>query len=346
MQEIAFEALPGDLAMRLVNDAPRVFAEHSRFEVGAAWRIPNPYSTVYRVELTSTGGKRAVYAKFPRKRPVNEGLLEMRLANEFGILTELSQELGVDGPLGVVQPFAHYADLCAIVTVEAPGEPLRRFLARDARRFTASPLARQALVEYAERCGEWLRLFHECTSRGHARFDAEELIRYCRGRLAALQRSERPAVDGELADAILRKISAVADRVPASDNPVAGRHNDFATHNVIASRPAAIRVLDFSMYDDGSAYFDVCNFWMELEMLKLDPSYSSSLLTRLQQAFLESYGEFEPGDALFEVVRCRYVINRLLTTLNERSNRLITAWYRRRAQRACTRWLQAFASAA
>ena len=343
VHEVAIESLPSGLADRLVADATRLFESASEPRVAQAWLLNNPYSTVFRVRLSWPAGQRCVYVKFPHKRPVNERLLPGRLATEFAILAELSGRFGAQGRLGVVEPFAHYPELLAIATVEATGEPLRRHVARDARRFVLAPGRRRSLLSYAELCGEWLRKFHEFTSRGTGSFDIGDLTGYCRGRLSALEKTGGSRVDQRLSAAVLDRIRQVASNVAAADNPIAGRHNDFATHNIIVSDESGIRVLDFSMFDHGSTYFDVCNFWLELELLKSDPSYSARTLARLQQAFLTSYGSLTPADPLFELVRGRYVLNRLLTALKQRPGFSIAAWYRRRVAHACYRWLQGFA---
>lgn len=342
MEELAIDSLPDGLARRLQADACEVFQLSGEPKIAHAWAVKSPYSTVFRVELDWNSERRHVYVKVPRKSPINELLLPARLAAEFRMLCELSKRFRQQPGLGVVEPFAHYPELMAIVTIEAPGEPLRRQIGKGARRLVASAGAQRQLREYATLCGHWLRRFHECTSTGTSAFDINDLVGYCTLRLATLQRNQDMRFEESLAVALLRKMTGIATETPAEQNPVAARHNDFASHNIIVERSSGIRVLDFTMVDNGSTYFDVCNFWLELETLKSDPTYSPTTLVDLQLHFLDAYGSLTPAHPLFALARCRYILNRLLTALNQRPKSPLSRIYRARVVADFHRWLRDF----
>jgi aminoglycoside phosphotransferase (APT) family kinase protein len=244
----------------------------------------------------------------------------------------------------VVRPFGYYPGHLAIATVEIPGETLREHLSRYARRLPSLLRNRRRLSAHARLCGLWLRRFHDVTSRGAASFDADDLADYCRVRLALVDAKTRMPLGERVSARILARIREVASSAPAADNQVAGRHNDFASHNIVVDDRPGISVLDFSMFDHGSTYYDVCNFWLELEMLKSDPTYSPRTLSGLQRDFLDAYGSIAPTHPLFALVRCRYTLNRLLTTLNQSATGTLSAAYRRRIAAACHRWLMDFAA--
>lgn len=331
-------ALPAGLAERLIADAPAVLGFHGSAEIRQVSGQTNPYSDVFRAELACGRDRALVFIKLPRRGQGNEAILDARLAAEHRILGQLFARFGDAGPTGVVRPFAYYPELLAIVTVAAEGDTLRRHVSRHARRVPFSRSGR--LTESVELCGAWLREFHDATRQGAARFDVAELLEYCEVRLIML--TGRTAFGGHLSDRLLQRIRTNAAAVAAKDNIVAGRHNDFAGHNIIVG-DKGIRVLDFSMFDYGSTCFDVCNFWNELEMLRLDPTYSPRLIGALQEAFLKSYGAMSPAHPLFALVRCRYVLNRLLTVLDQHGGGPFSILDRRRIAHRCRSWLNAFA---
>jgi hypothetical protein len=344
VQAIEVQSLPEGLAERLAADASRVFSLQGTPRVARSWHERNAYSDVYRVQLSWGSEARFAFVKIPIKRPVNERLLDSRLAAEHAIISELSARFAGDRQLGAVRPFGYYPEQLAIATVEIPGDTLRQRLSRYARRLLLSTRNRERLHTYARLCGLWLRRFHEVTSRGVARFDADDLVDYCRARLALIDGKTPMPLGPQVSTRILARIREVAGSAAATDNPVAGRHNDFASHNIIVDDRPGICVLDFSMFDHGSTYFDVCNFWYELDTLKSDPTYSPTTLSGLQGEFLGAYGSIVPTHPLFMLVRCRYTLNRLLTTLNLAPAGRLSALYRQRLAVVCRHWLIDFAA--
>lgn len=352
MKSISLAAIPTELLNRIRSDAVGHFRLVSEPVASAAWQILNPYSKVLCIRLTSDEWSKRVFVKLPLK-PIDPARLAHATKLENSSVRKEFEALRALAPIAApatsgagactVTPLAYYADLLALVTIEAEGRTLRAEYSRQTR-LVSLPGARQSVVDRVALCGDWLRLFHASTSQGFGGFDLDELLAYNKTRLARL-RKHAPAVisvDDEVG--IVRAATKLAQSIPGRSLRISGRHNDFASHNIIACSGGGIRVLDFTMFDNGGNGFDVCNFWFELEMLKCDPSYSWQLLSRLQAVFLERYGGMDPDAPEFVLARLRYSINRLLNSVtDERPSRHISPHWRLTVRRIRS-WLRLFAA--
>lgn len=314
MKTIPVESVQPELLRRIRADAGKFFGLASEPEVTAVWLIRNPYSKVLCIRLSRGGWARRVFAKVPARPATKASTVTAQMRNEFEILLTLANGGPLNDRASTVLPLSYYPDLPSLVTIEAPGPTLRRAYSASARRFAA----RRGRAELAERvmlCGEWLNDFHERTSRGVEAFDVNGLLAYCATRLDTIRKFHPAIFSVRESDALIAGASKICESISASGLRVSGRHNDFASHNIIASFDGGVRVLDFTMYDYGSNSFDVCSFWFELEMLKCDPSYSPRFLADLQRSFLKSYGDVSIESPEFRLARLRYSLNRLLTAL-------------------------------
>ncbi|MCA9130588.1 MAG: hypothetical protein KDB22_26045 [Planctomycetales bacterium] len=281
-----------------------------------------------------------VYAKLPHSNTKNLSIHQRRLGSEFDTMKLLAKKWRSDSPYGVIEPLAFYPDLPAIVTCAAPGYPLR-YEYRSAARLLGFPRHRRKLLECVSHCGVWLREFQDATVIGRGPFDVDELLSYCNPRIEMLLESEATEFSKHLAESLTSSVRQLGESLSSEGVLITGRHNDFASHNVV-SKDGSIRVIDFSMFDSGAAAFDLCNFWFELEMLKCDWTYSNSFLSRLQQRFLAAYGTPKPKEPDFSLARVRYTLNRLLTALNACQTSRADARYRQRVVGVSYDWLQNF----
>lgn len=321
-------AVLGDLAVRLGRDVAR--------RPDAVHLIANPYSRVFRIDVESRGDPLRIFLKMPRVRPDNRGRVAASLQNEFDALVLLEQRFGAEPRFGVVKPLGLYAEHHALATLEAPGALLRSELASVSTWLVGSG-RREQLRELVRGCGRWLRQFHALTARPDALFDLTEIIGYCTARLDALVRRS-PAV-APAAAAIRRCIEADARSLRGVECPIAGRHNDFAAHNIFVS-DGGTTVLDFYMFDYGPIHYDVCSFWMDLEFMKSDPRYRSSFLSTLQRDFLSAYDGLDDQEPLFELVKRRYLVNRMLNAMLRSRSRSISGVGSRLEAKTCERVLR------
>lgn len=343
MTSSVFSKIESQLTERMVADAGVFFGASAPAGLIKSRVLANPYSTVLVVDLDVAGSRRVLYAKVPNVSESNRAVLHARLKSEFDVMKAFSMHPH-DARYGVATPFAYYPDFPAVVTLGAEGRPLRESLRLGARRIF-TPALRRMLLEHAVSCGQWLHEFQGATSRGTACFDVDELLSYCRIRLDLLLEEPVPGFSADLADGIIESVLKVSASLDCARNQLVGRHNDFASHNIITD-DRSMRVIDFSMYDLGSFAYDPCNFWLELEMLKYDWTYSRPFLTRLQESFLQAYGAIRPDDAAFKLARVRYALNRLLTAVSASRGWRPDARYRRRAAEVSHEWLLAFAQRA
>lgn len=339
-QQKRCDLLPPGILESVQKDVAAFFGTDEKLQTVRIFAIKNPYSDVFQITFNIGSTTSCVYLKVPHITSANEDKLQDRLRTEFEVMRSLAARWSENGPYGVVTPIAFYPDIPAIVTLEAVGRPLRERYRTTGRRI-GLPAPRSALKECVRRCGLWLREFQRLTASGHCRFDTEELLAYSDVRIDLLTKDTCSGFSVVLGKQLIATIQTIADNELAM-TPIAGRHNDFASHNIV-SCGSDIRVIDFSMFDHGATAYDPCNFWLDLEMLKYDWTYSRAFLNELQFLFLEGYGGIRADNAAFSLARVRYSLNRLLTALSGSHGWRPDARYRRRAAEVSYDWLAHFA---
>lgn len=302
----------------------------------------NPYSAVHVLEFNGLTGKQRLFVKQPKSPTRGHPKLQARLLAEFQIMDRVHDLRGDEGRFCVAKPIGVYPDYPAIATLDAGNKTLRSRYANLARRWVP-PRMRVDLLEQVQQCGLWLRAFQSRTSDGRGPFDTEGMIQYLLPRLQKLQSMK--VLDVALAEGIVHTIRRLSQRHDAQDHPLVGRHNDFASHNILAEGER-VCIIDFSMYDSGSFAHDPVNFWLELELLKLDPTYDAVFLTGLQNTFLSAFGQIETTHTAFVLARCQYTVTRLLTTATRSSHWFPAFRHTRAATAASLLWLQDFTGAA
>jgi hypothetical protein len=338
----AVASLPPGLVDRIAGDAAAYFGLEVLPRARAAWMIDNPYSKVLCLELTQDQWTRRFFAKLPRAPVTPTSTLPAMMRKEYELLKLLDSHGPSAQNAGTVQALAFYPDVPSVVTVEAVGRTLRKEYSLKAR-VGATRYAQASLLHHAELCGHWLSDFHTRMTVSHDRFDVDDVLSYCRIRLTKLRESHPSLLSEGGQNAIEEAVRRLSRQMDSDSLRVSGRHNDFASHNIIACHDGGIRVLDFMAYDEGANAFDVCNFWFDLETLKYDPTYSTSVLTAMQGVFLKAYGEVHPDQPDFRLAQLRYSVNRLLNELGRTSPwRLISPRWHLHI-RATRRWLRDFA---
>lgn len=333
--------MPEGLIAALRKDAVSLFDLQGEPSVVLKKTIHNPYSQVHVVEVGHAQFCRRIYVKIPHSEYQGPQILKARLVSEFRIMQKLNV-LGLDtSEYGVGIPFGYYPDYPAIATLEA-GNATLRMRYRTRARLLVPSVARQDVARQVANCGSWLRQFQESTAREPATFDLDELVTYSEVRLKRLLGHSKIGFPAALSEGVIQAIHDQGNRIQPGENRIVGRHNDFAGHNILVSG-RKVWVIDFSMFDYGSNAYDPCNFWLELEMLKLDRTYSRRFLSGLQERFLASYGLISPDSPAFQLARCRYTLNRLVTSLANMDGWKPDAFYRRHVVRTCLNWLERFA---
>ncbi len=307
--------------------------------------LHNPYSETYLLEVQSKQPPLRIYLKIPHTSAAGANIAQKRLSTEFNVMQALhqgSKAANHDLFADVAQPLGYYPEYMALATVEAGAHTLRQHY-RSAARLIYSRPSRDLLLAEVKNAGTWLQKFQQYTFNETSVFDATQLIDYIKIRLGLLVKIQSINFSSELANDVISQIDKLAKKIDPATHRIAGRHNDFASHNIIANQ-GKVRIIDFSMYDIGSAAYDPTYFWMDLEMLKSDPSYSSRFLSELQTEFLTHYGGISPDSIAFQMVRCQYSINRILTL--HKNSKIPTPHniYKKSVVASCLSWIKQFAS--
>jgi hypothetical protein len=346
LKPVDLDSLPSGLLERIAHDAELHFRLPATPQPRAAWMIRNPYSNVLCIELAQDRWSRRFFAKVSHLPLTPTSDFPALIQKEYELLRMLRAEPDRSGVAreriaDTVEALAFYPDLPAVVTVEAVGRTLRKEYALHARRGGRRG-ARALLVRRAELCGNWLASFHARTATGPGSFDVEEMLAYCRVRLERLHARHPGTLTPAEDQAIGRVARQIAQDIAPGSLRISARHNDFASHNIIACREGGIRVLDFMACDQGANAFDVCNFWFDLDLLKHDPTYSPRVLADMQRAFMTAYGAMRPDQPDFRLAQLRYTLNRLLNELGNKSRwRLVSPRWHLAVTRL-RRWLRAF----
>lgn len=340
---------PAGLIPLLQRDTARRFQTPGLPKIRPLKTLHNPYSDVHIFQLDAQNLQRRLYVKVPHCGTQGMAVAHQRLQAEFDILQRLQGLKGLDDSTsaqrgyGTVEALNVYPEFPALATFETAPTTLREHYRSGARRLF-SHTKREHLIPAVTHCGQWLRSFQEATDAGCGPFPAHELLAYIDIRLQRLVST--PGLHGlgfteALAHDIRQRIRTVAQGIDPGKHRLCARHNDYASHNILTHQ-GRIWVIDFSMVDTGSSAFDPTTFWLDLDMLKADPSYSRAFISQLQTTFLEAYGGITPESPAFALVRTQYQLNRVLTLHTPLRLPTPGALYRRRVVRQCLSGLRGF----
>lgn len=337
------QKLSADLIERLRNDVARLLALNGMPSLVYGRAIHNPYSDVHILCVEYQQLKRRIYVKIPHTEKLEIQLAQSRLAAEFSIMQLLCAEAnGSEGQhrYGTVTPIGYYPDYPAIATFEGASQTLRQHY-RSAARLFYNGRSRAFLLDEVKSCGLWLRDFQQKTFQRFDAFDTEKLVAYLEVRLDLLVKKSVAGFTQALAQKIIDQVRNHSARIAPKVHKITGRHQDFASHNILSER-GRIWVVDFSMYDTDSSAFDPAYFWLDLEMLRFDFSYSNQFIQKLQEIFLDSYGLISTEDPAFQLVRCQYSINRILTLHSKQGLLSFDDIYHRAVVHGCMAWIERF----
>jgi hypothetical protein len=335
---------------RLVQQLQKDAAQHLGLRVPPAIAhlrsLPNPYSDVHLFELQCAAQPRRLYVKIPHPGQHGRAVARQRLAAESEMLKRLQQRdtpTWSESGYGTVEVLNFYPEYPALATFEAATSTLREHYRSGGRRLFPGA-ARKSLVAAVTHCGQWLRDFQQATDAGCGPFPVQPLLDYLEIRLQRAVGLPGLGFTEALAQDLRHRVRAVADAIAPGQHRLCGRHNDFASHNILV-HGERIWVLDFSMVDTSSSAFDPATFWLDLEMLKADPLYSAPFLGELQQHFLQACGGITPEDPAFTLVRVQYQLNRILTLHTTARLPTPATLYRRAVVRQCMEHVRGFAQA-
>lgn len=338
-------SLSSELMERIQHDAAQLLQWKQIPAIQLLKTLRNPYSETYQLEIQGKNTHRRIYLKMPHASTNGSTLAQDRLAAEFSIMHALHQKNAADGSMcfaGVAQPVGYYPEHLALATFEVGSQTLRQHY-RSAARLMYRASSRKTLMEEVKSAGTWLREFQQHTLQGTGPFDDVRLIEYLEIRLNLLMKMHDLGFSNSFSEKLKNQIRRLSKTIDPRTHENAGRHNDFASHNILVDN-GKLWVIDFSMYDTGSTAYDPTYFWLDMEMLKADPTYCSQFLCQLQNKFLARYGKISPDSTAFQLARCQYSINRILTLHGKSIIPTPHSLYRRRVVSSCLEWLKDFSS--
>jgi len=341
MQSYDINAIPPLLLANIAHAARERFGLPCEPTATRAWFMVKPYSRILRIELQRGSWTVRVFAKLPSPKVKVPARSASRYEREYEILNSLHEARTECDAAASVEPLLYDSETPALVTLEASGHELAAAYSRTARLIPVFA-SRSDTVRRVELCGLWLRQFHDRTSLRAAPFDVEELIEYCGSRIEMLRQAHEKY---PIVDRLERSISIAATLSgpnAMTDIPWSLRHNDFSSHNVIATPRGGVRVLDFTMVDSGPSVFDTCSFWFELEMLKYNPSFSIAFLSKLQHTFLTAYGLTSTNDIAFRLARLRYSVVRVCRMLSMGDRKIQCSPSTKIGLRQISQWLDSW----
>ena len=229
-----------------------------------------------------------------------------------------------------MKPIACFPADLILIMEECPGEPFMRLMSAGAR-FWPAVERRKALARYCYLSGKWLKIFQESTIKGDARLDPEELVQYIDVRLQKLVARSAIPFSEKLRSRILTFLEAKGPGA-AAELAIAGVTGDFVPANVLVDRDR-VAVLDFGMFNYGSTFQDLAQYYQHIDFFRQKPVYSPAIISDLQETFLRGYdSNFDSNKVLFDVFRIRAIVNRLsATTVRKWANlplhvRLFNRW--------------------
>ena len=324
---------------QIVRDGNRIFDASGKVTVGKIDEFSNPGSTTCRVELFVGEARYSIYVKILIPgRGVTEKIKE-DVFKEYGVLQSLYEGFAGISHISVVRPLAVFPDYRAIVTEEARGPTLQHRLSRATRIWASSHDSDKA-GRSCYLAGKWLNKFQQLTYKGNAPFSAGDLVDYCNVRLCDLVARPESGVNDSLQQKLSDCIEAMSRQAKQQQNTVAGCHNDFAPHNMIA-QDNHLCVLDFGFFNYDSTIYDVCRFWHRLETFKTDPLVSSRRITEYQESFLLGYEHTVDRNAsAFRLAEIRFVLSSMCTLLKGGSRSFVKRQVDSYVYRKYLRWLK------
>ena len=229
-----------------------------------------------------------------------------RRQQEFDDLETVQRLCGLHLKKTVVRPLTVYADLGAVMTVRAVGQPAAPLMQRACRRrASAEQMAESAAL--CTRAGMWLAAFQQAQPPLLDRCSphlatGEDFVGYVETRLRHMQ--QQPF---RLSEALLTRTLQVLRQALEDEEvlrPTTWSHSDFGPHNLLGDA-THLTVLDFELMPQ-HPWFDAAYFVESLAGYQ-GPRYRSTSVDRLQRVFLSGYG-LTGTETLFLALRIRHLV--------------------------------------
>jgi hypothetical protein len=298
----------------LSEDPQRYFEEISPPSILPMQVIQRPFSTLIKCQVRTTQRNFCIYIKFIHiKNDSTEyhARIIKRMKNDFFITTKLYDLLKENSSYAVPRIIAFFPEEMALITEESDGKTLLSLLRKKGKGYPKQRVMDE-LEQYCQTLGGWLQTFQNLTRITSSQsWDEAEFINYINLRLSKLEKSWL-CIRQEDTYRIQRYLEQLLQQATEDKKFLCGVHGDIGLSNILVSSKK-ITVLDFPMYKIGSFYDDLTYIFMRIEYLLFNPLFRISVITKLQNAFLEGYkNEFDRKNSLFMAYCMKHRVNRLV----------------------------------
>jgi Ser/Thr protein kinase RdoA (MazF antagonist) len=267
-------------------------------------------SEVARVRVSAPAGERHVFIKLVKPRKAVDAAAETRrrLLHDVQVTTQVAEGLKRTPDLRAVEIIANFDEPLAVITEQAPGTPLDRFIATYGR-WPARKSSIANLSAVLSRAGRWIAAFQRVApDASPSHLDVAAIREYIDVRLRKLRTVKRSRFGEEERQAILRHFDARATEIPRNDLIEVPVHGDVTPSNIIVA-PERLTVLDFAMTSRGSRFLDIARLYTQLEFYTAKPQYRPAVIRQVQDAALAGYDPALTRDhPLFEICAIQHVV--------------------------------------
>jgi aminoglycoside phosphotransferase (APT) family kinase protein len=226
------------------------------------------------------------------------------LAGEFHTLEALWNRADASFRETIPRPVALLSDAGAAVFEAVRGKPMTQLLRQEANCFTGVLCSRRT-SRLARQAGEWLRNFHEMTARPPVKHNAE---RYFLKLSYWLRKGEATGLAAKTVANVWEAANKARGNMEGELTHQADVHGDFIPQNILAAGKH-VAVIDFECRKQPEDVHEDLGFFVAyLRVLAGSRAYSRRALKRMEESFLEGYGDLA-GNRLLSL----YVLKAMTT---------------------------------
>jgi aminoglycoside phosphotransferase (APT) family kinase protein len=218
---------------------------------------------------------------------------EQEVGHEFRVVEDLwARGAAFQGT--IPRPVALLPETGAAIYERVPGSPMTAVLKRHANRLTGL-LKRKQMCSIANASGKWLRSLHQLNAGPAIPHDS---LTYLAKLAYWLGKGVSAGLRMKMASSVWDAACSSAERAKGQMIRLAGVHGDFIPQNIFV-HGGSVAVIDFASFRNSDVVYEDLGFFVAACRLMASRSvYSRSVMTGMERAFLDGYGESLNEDLL------------------------------------------------
>ena len=329
---------------KLVKESGRYFGQEQVL-IEPLRHIERPFSAILEVRVSRRPDAPGAFIKIlkpPADTPEHIASMRQNVRNDFEVTRRVYAGLTDRVGLSAVRPIACFPENLAIITEQLTGLTLAAVLRKHAAGFP-SPRTIEELSRVVDRVGTWLRAF-QAMAPATQRISLDMWRTYLDVRLTCLQSSGSQRLTQDERSGLQRYFDGQAREIPEEQLGAVWIHADLCPENVVVHQER-VAVLDFTMVKSGPIYHDLAHLYMQMDLLRAKPWFSSQIVDLLQRRLLDGFESgLAPHRPLFALLLLQHVVCQLVSLQNPPRG-LLTRSYARYVGRRHLRWLRRLAHA-